>query len=360
MINVNRRYSPVSSPARSTFETRAEESSPKTAFPAGNRQQQSAKDGFDIQTLQQLKEVLERLPPPPPPTDISQLDLDNPQVVEELAKKLGIDSVNLHKRTNDVEFDGALVGSDKAIKQEDLAGKKDLPPVKLADIEGFTPRRGTRRPSGETIIQINGINTTLEQQKSALQTTADATGAKVVGIHNATEGLAGDLKQSVTDKLNTGRNPAVESLRDVILTELREGRPVHLMAHSQGGLITSRALGEVADQLKKENKTALLDRIKVETFGAASGRYPDGPRYVHYLNKKDPVSNLFGVGGSTSFFSHPGKSVRGREAQIIQFSEKSLIEAHSFQGTYLQHRLDFDLAFDGPGLVIQQLRRLSP
>jgi hypothetical protein len=347
MINANRR----SSPALSSFETRAEVPAPKTAIPSARKAMQFAV-GFDPETVRKIKDLAQQLGLPPT-IDIRKLNLDDPKVVEELTKQLGIDPVNLHKRTNDVEFDGALVGVDKTIKQEDLVGKKDLEAVKLKDIEGFTPRPGTKRPSGETIIQINGINTSLDEQKSALQTTADATGAKVVGIHNATEGVLGDLKQSVTDKLNVGTNEAVESLRDVILSELRDRRPVHLMAHSQGGLITSRALGEVAKELERTGETNLLYRIKVETFGAASGRYPDGPRYVHYVNNKDPVSNLFGVEGATSFRSHPGKDIFGRQAKIVEFSAKSLIEAHSYQGTYLQERLPFDLAYDGPGLVIQ-------
>ncbi|OJH33420.1 hypothetical protein [Cystobacter ferrugineus] len=325
-----------------------------------------------------------------PDADVTKVDLTDPAAVAKLAEVLGYSlepqslddlpesasSMNgapadpfarnalgvtkkaavqgLDKRSSDSPFDGALVGVDKTIKREDLVGKKDLPPVGVHDIEGFTPKNKNSY-TGETIIQVNGIATTLDEQKKALQATADATGARVVGIHNATDGFVQDLGQSIGDKTGLGTNVAVDSLRDVVLQELRAGRPVHLAAHSQGGLITSRALGEVAEQLKKEGRDPkLLARIKVETFGAAAGRYPDGPQYVHYVNKADNVSDLFGVEGHTSFFANPGRDAYGRPAVVNHFDDSAgLVASHSYQDIYLKHRDDFDLAYSGPGLVIQ-------
>ncbi|MDC0712823.1 hypothetical protein POL68_30460 [Stigmatella sp. ncwal1] len=291
--------------------------------------------------------------------DLGNADLSDPKTVEDLSKTFGVEEVKLAKRVSDSEFDGALVGVDKTIKLDDLGGKKDQGPVKLDDIEGFTPKNN-RFQRNETIIQVNGINTNLSQQKQALQATADATGAKVVGIHNATDGFIGDLAQSVGDKTNLGKNLAVDSLRDTVLSELKAGKNVHLMAHSQGGLITSRALGQVADELKKEGKSDLLYKVKAETFGAASGRYPDGPRYVHYINSGDPVSNVFGVEGKTSFMNHPGKDAMGRDARVVGFSDKSGIAAHNYNDVYLNHRKDFDLMYHGPGLVVQDPNRPRP
>jgi hypothetical protein len=292
----------------------------------------------------------------PPVVDLAQADLNDSKTVEDLSKIFGVEGTQLQKRVSDSEFDGALVGVDKTIKMGDRGGVKDQGPINLEDIEGFTPKNGRLR-SNETIIQINGINTNLSQQKEALQATADATGTKVVGIHNATDGFVGDLMQSVGDKTNMGKNLAVDALRDTVLSELKAGKNVHLMAHSQGGLITSRALGQVSDELKKEGKSDLLYKVSAETFGAASGRYPDGPRYVHYVNTKDPVSNVFGVEGATSFRNHPGQDAMGRKAVVIPFEEKSGIAAHNYNDVYMSHRRDFNLAYNGPGLVVQDPNR---
>ncbi|ADO68816.1 hypothetical protein [Stigmatella aurantiaca] len=380
MISVNRNQPAAAAVARSTPEKPPETAAP-AAVASNAATQQSAMDVFEAQGMQNssadknsmntssetLKDnssmtssgVGAGIVEPSEIVDLGQADLSNPSTVDDLSKTFGVEGVKLAKRVSDSEFDGALVGVDKTIKLEDLGGKKDQGPVKLDDIEGFTPKNShAQRP--ETIIQINGINTNLSEQKTALQATADATGAKVVGIHNATDGFIGDLAQSVGDKTNLGKNLAVDSLRDTVLSELRAGKNVHLMAHSQGGLITSRALGQVADELKKEGKSDLLYKVKAETFGAASGRYPDGPRYVHYINKGDPVSNVFGVEGKTSFMNHPGKDAMGRDARIVGFSDKSGIAAHNYNDVYLNHRKDFDLMYHGPGLVVQDPNRPRP
>lgn len=140
----------------------------------------------------------------------------------------------------------------------------------------------------------------------------------------------------------------MDSLKDVVLGELKTGKDVHIMAHSQGGLITSRALGEVKKELEKDGKGGQMGKVKVESFGAASGRYPNGPKYVHYTNTKDPISNLFGVDGKASFFANPGVDTAGKKAVIQEFtkgSSLSPIKAHNFKDIYLPERKDFNRTY---------------
>ena len=74
-----------------------------------------------------------------------------------------------------------------------------------------------------------------------------------------------------------------EEAIDTVYSELKAGPSAHLTAHSQGGLITSRALSDVARRLRVEGKLsrvdteALMSNIKCETFAAAAGLFPDGP-----------------------------------------------------------------------------------
>jgi hypothetical protein len=179
-------------------------------------------------------------------------------------------------------------------------GQTFPPGTPLKDIPGVTPRNNPN-PS-TTVLYVNGINTNKEGQSASLQALADTTGAKVIGIHNATEGMVSDLAQCVKDKLDKGTNPAVDTLADTLYSEIKAGRSVHLMAHSQGGLISSRALGDVYNRLRIEDGMSkgqaqeLMGKIEVETFGAAAMHYPDGPAYVHYVNRGDPVPSMFGLG----------------------------------------------------------------
>jgi hypothetical protein len=242
----------------------------------------------------------------------------------------------------DKVHDGKLVGA---------GGQTFAPGTPLKDIPGVTPKNNPNPKS--TILYVNGINTTKEAQSNSLQAIADKADARVIGIHNATEGMATDLVQCVKDKLDKGKNPAVDTLADTLYTEIKAGRDVHLMAHSQGGLISSRALGDVYKRLRIEDGMApekareLMGKINVETFGAAAMNYPDGPNYVHYVNRGDPVPGLFGLGPVADKWNPAVDG--GKGSKVHHFNEFKLnpIDAHHFESIYLQERVPFDQARAG-------------
>ena len=230
-------------------------------------------------------------------------------------------------------------------------GQTFPPGTPLGQIPGVTPKNKPN-PS-ETILYVNGIMTPKEGQLSEMQAIAETSGAKVIGIHNSTQGLVADLAQCVTDKLDKGTNPAVDTLADTVYSELKAGRDVHLMGYSQGGLITARALFDVEQRLRLEDGMSrsqveqLMSHLKVETFGAASTKYPDGPQYVHYVNNADPVPTLTGLGGSVDpldFLKDAGKG-----AVVHRFTDGNLnpISNHMLDTLYMKHRVSFDEARAG-------------
>ncbi len=239
-------------------------------------------------------------------------------------------------------YDGQYVGAN---------GQTFPPGTALSDIPGVTPRNNPN-PS-QTVLYVNGINTTKDAQFNSLEAIAETTGARVIGIHNSTEGMGADLAQCVKDKLDKGTNPAVDTLADTLYNEIKAGRDVHLMAHSQGGLISSRALNDVYNRLRIEDgmsqqeAQAAMSRINVETFGAAAMSYPDGPNYVHYVNRGDPVPDLFGLGPVPDRWNPLVDG--GRGSVVHQFNDFKLnpIAAHGFESVYLQHRVPFDQARAG-------------
>ncbi|MFY0563176.1 hypothetical protein ACN28E_04985 [Archangium lansingense] len=242
-------------------------------------------------------------------------------------------------KPKDKVYDGQFVG----------AGGQTFPPgTPLKDIPGVTPRNNPN--PDKTIIYVNGILTPKESQSSDLQAIADKTNAKAIGIHNSTEGVISDLAQCVKDKLDKGTNPAVDTLADTLYSELKAGRDVQLMGYSQGGLITARALFDVERRLRIEDGMSkgdvqkLMGKLSVETFGAASTKYPDGPKYVHYINNRDVVPTLTGLGGSVD----PLKFLKdaGAGAVVHRFGDGGLNLAnnHSLQHTYLNHRVPFEQA----------------
>ena len=262
----------------------------------------------------------------------------------------------------DRQFDGMLVGSGDDTFPPGTP-LDQIPAVTPTNSHQISPRSNRHDDAGKTVLYVNGIVTNLEDQGREMQDIANATGMNVIGIHNSTEGAGADIAQSVDDKLAMvrdlasdltgkpakGTNPAVDTLADTMYTELKAGRDVHVMGYSQGALITARALRDVANRLRIEDGLPqaqieqLMSRINVETFGGAGAIFPDGPNYVHYVNKKDVVPELFGLGNTLSY--------PGRGAVVHEFSEgKSgqFATAHDLDDSYLPHRLPFDRARNGP------------
>lgn len=263
--------------------------------------------------------------------------------------------VNVFNATTVKEITSLFGGAKPDRAQDGMfvgAGGKTLPATTpLKDIPGVTPANNAN--PDKTILYVNGIMTPTAGQLGEMQALANSSGAKVVGIHNATEGLVKDLAQCVTDKLDKGKNPAVDTLADTLYSELKAGRDVHLVGYSQGGLITSRALNDVAKRLRIEDGLspaqveAKMGKLSVETFGAASTKYPDGPKYVHYVNNADPVPTLTGLGGSVdplSFYKDAGKG-----AVVHRFTDGNFnpISNHMLDTLYLKHRVGFEQARQG-------------
>lgn len=238
---------------------------------------------------------------------------------------------------SDKQFDGHFVGA---------GGQTFGPNTTLSDIPAVTPAGGVR--NNETLIYVNGIRTNVAGEANSLQAIADNTGSRVIGIHNATEGFGTDVLQSLGDKLDIGNNPAVDTLANTVYDELKAGHDVHLMAHSQGAIITSRALQDVKNRLMLEDGMSqqdaerLMNNIKVETFGGAARRYPDGPQYVHYVNRNDGVPQAFGLRSWLNPFAHAGK-----DAVTHYFRDGKPLVSHGFEEFYLPERVPFDQARAG-------------
>jgi len=231
-------------------------------------------------------------------------------------------------------YDGAFIGKDgKAYGGG--TGLPFVPPV--------TPKNG-ETPKGD-VLYVNGIQSTRGTQAKTLQKIADQTGANVYGVHNATagtntRGFIEDLRESGMDKMGLGKHPSIKTLANTIYDKLKKEQPVHLMGHSQGGLVLSRALREAMGKLKdnglsKKAIQHLMKNVQVETFGAAAQRYPDGPKYTHYYNQSDPVPRFLGQG---NWFRDPGK-----QGKVIKFrsGKEGIFTDHNVD-LYLQKRAELN------------------
>ncbi|WP_224248766.1 lipase family protein [Hyalangium gracile] len=272
--------------------------------------------------------------------------------------------------TPDLQYDGMLVGSGGV----DASGKPVIlmypPDTAISDVQPFTPRGGVR--NDETLIYTNGILTDTAGQASSLQYLADLTGSATVGVRNSTAGFLRDLAQSGVDTLNPEwLNPASVALAETVLAELSQGKPIHLVGHSQGGLVTSNALKIVDSILKGTPQETGFDArtldtmrqgyqdMKVETFGSAAHDYPAGPHYVHYINVQDPVPSEIGLGGNIPSATVEDFQRRaGGDKATVYFlnspgnNPHSPLPAHDLEALYLANRVPFAEAQRNAGKII--------
>ncbi len=147
-----------------------------------------------------------------------------------------------------------------------------------------------------SVVYVNGILGSPDSLCESMKEIARKRCAKVTGVYNMSEGLIKDLGQCMGDKLGIGDNPANDALQGLIQDHLDSGEPLDIIAHSQGALITSRALSDILNLGAVNGVDPDLSSITVETFGGAAYTYPDGPTYIHTVNVLDPVPELFGRG----------------------------------------------------------------
>ena len=239
-----------------------------------------------------------------------------------------------------------------------------VPPV----TPGVAERLPLMPVSKKLLVYINGINTLSIDHAYTIKLVSVVTGARVIGIYNQSgdgrteRNMVGDLLQSLGDKTGIGRNLTTNTLTKAIFDACQNGKHLNIVAHSQGAIITSRAIRRAIDRLKdyygrQDNETRtiierierdrgfignvfadnLLDRprlremmrerimptvervldnyITAQTFGGAASFFPNGPRYRHVYNAWDPVARLFGQGSLIRG--------RGRGAEVERLNRNS-------------------------------------
>jgi hypothetical protein len=196
----------------------------------------------------------------------------------------------IERTAHEHAIDGKLIGA-HAIYDSATA---------LESIEGIKPHEATASDGHARVVYINGIWNDEAIQRDTMQRIADATGAEVIGLHNATGATKSeDVLQCLEDKLDMGKNAAVDSMAHLIAESVRSGEPLNVIAHSQGALCTSRAVDHAIRELRESgmDPDSIKDgmtNVHIQTFGGAAHTYPDGPQYFHHINIHDPVPTTFG------------------------------------------------------------------
>ena len=190
-------------------------------------------------------------------------------------------------------LDGFYLGGDLCLYDPASVDEKQVPRF-----------RGTRAAlDAPTLYYVNGANGSPVITAVNVAVLAEISQIAVLVIFYAGDGAA-----AATDALPAvSSGPVVETLEQVIADHLARQEPVHVRGGSAGTVVISEAIHGTRNRLAKAARlrgdwAAPLDLLRVETHGSVARDFPDGPRYIHYDAKPDPVPKI-GVAGPVA---HPG------------------------------------------------------
>ena len=190
---------------------------------------------------------------------------------------------------DDAAYDGFLLGEGGCLYDPKLHNIDNVPPV-FPDGEIKTSVAGAF---------INGMGNTASMQLTNLKILANSTGRPMVGIRNAARAGFGEITEMAP------LSAPVLTAADNIMHRINEKKRIRIWSSSQGTFYAARSVTLAKLRIGLFNgRRAKLDLIEMITTGGAAKFWPNGPRYVHYVNKQDMVPQLI---GPSSLFAKPGR-----------------------------------------------------
>ena len=173
--------------------------------------------------------------------------------------------------------------------------------------------------------------TDLERHFGDMQALANS-GAAVIGLHDSTGGRGDDVAEFFSDRYGLGASSTIQTLLLVIQDSIKNNKALHLAGHSRGAQKLGLSLLKTEQLLREESPDAdaahILQSLKVETFGGAAPRFPDGPQYIHMDNLFDPVSKIYGLlssFGLTRKGAHPGRNAVSINLKVANLKLETLL-----------------------------------
>jgi hypothetical protein len=134
------------------------------------------------------------------------------------------------------------------------------------------------------------------------------------------------------------RNPALDSMRDLIVETqvdptILGGAPLEIMAHSQGGAITSAGLYDASNTLRtRPGGAETLSNVRVTSLNGAAQEWIDGPQYEHVVHLRDFVGMDTGIGRSRNIEGRVGKG-----ATVVAYSNNPNQPGPAFVWREIRH-----------------------
>lgn len=135
--------------------------------------------------------------------------------------------------------------------------------------------------TNHTVLQLNG------------EALASIFGRQISLLHNPTDGIVLDLLECLAGRTYEIFEPVSRSVADILETVLKvQKKKVVLIAHSQGGIISSQAVNRLRERLSEEDR-AHLRHLELYTFASAATQLEAPEVYTeHFYNTRDYVARI--------------------------------------------------------------------
>ncbi|KAL8689653.1 MAG: hypothetical protein Q9218_004726 [Villophora microphyllina] len=163
--------------------------------------------------------------------------------------------------------------------------------------------RESRNHQDERWVFINGICT----GSSGLQQNVDRLsllfGRSVLGIHNQSYGMIGDIIECILQRCLSYRTMDVRVACEIVKGFLmdREAKKVVLIGHSQGGIIVSMVLDQLFPELPNESMAKLVCLLS----SLSRTQCPMALCLVRILTMSSPCQEIYTFGSAASHFHNP-------------------------------------------------------
>lgn len=191
--------------------------------------------------------------------------------------------------------------------------------IQYSKTQTFSPQRET---NNTRMFFINGIMTSEDSAKVNAQMLSNVLNNDIELIYNPTQTLFSDIKESIMARTFGFPLQLMEKTHNLIVQALKSHQKVILIAYSQGAIIGSQVICELAQD---ERYKHLIHKLELYTFGSAANRleipeHCNQPHIEHYANELDFIAQI-----SVLNYRH---RVMG---QLFTFEDDS----HSFSRSYL-------------------------
>ena len=196
--------------------------------------------------------------------------------------------------TPDGEMNGFFVGANGCAYDPALVSSDEVPPV--GQTSGY---------AGDPIFIVNGGNVTELGIEVRLEGLWLLKKRPVIGIYNAKM----DVKNAVKKFIDPD-NKVSATIRAEAFARVLDNRRFSLISLSQSGFLVGRGLRQFVKDIEETYplqplyRQELLKLVDVETSAGLGLYYPDGPNYVHYVNRRDIIPVKAGMLSSKA---HPGR-----------------------------------------------------